>query len=209
MRQRAAQPPTFEDLLARVRDEGDGHRGQILEGSIHLAPPPCGARAHVVAEIVAMLVAGSALGDPVPAGWSFLSNVEIAPRDESLLVADVAGWRLDKERLAAAATPIRLLPAWVCEVLDDASRRFTLTAKRRAYGEMGIPWLWIADPDAQVLEIFQNQKGRWLLAAAIGDEGSVVAPPFEGFRFDASELWIPPPPRSARNGAPPSSRSRH
>jgi len=92
-----------------------------------------------------------------------------------------------------AATPIRMVPAWVCEVLGRSSRCFTLTAKRRAYAEIGVAHLWIADPEAQVLEVFQNQRGRWLLVAALSDEPKASAPPFEDLHFDASELWIPSP----------------
>ncbi len=152
--------PTFDELLSKVRELPSGYEGHILEGTMHITDPPSIARAHTLAEISAMVVAGSPLGDPVPEAWSFLSDVEIAVGLEGLVTADVAGWRLGRDELASATTPVRLVPAWVCEVLGGGSRAFTLTAKRRAYAELGVSHLWIADPEAQVLEVFENYRGN-------------------------------------------------
>ena len=204
--------PTFEELLSRVRDLPAGHRGQILDGVAIVADPPTTAQAHTIAEISAMVMAGSSLGDPVPDGWSFLSNVEIAlergAEVRGLLVADVAGWHCGKEALAAAGSPVRVPPTWVCEVLGGATRTFTLTAKRQAYVELGVQHLWIADPEAEVLEIFQNHRGKWLLVDAISDAQQAHGLPFDALRFDASDLWVPPSgPRSHRDG--PSSKRQN
>jgi Uma2 family endonuclease len=205
---RKNSPATFEELLAQVRDLPEGYRGQILEGMVQVCPPPSGARAHTIAEITAMLVAGSPLGDPVPEAWAFQQGAEIAVGAEGFVVADVAGFRVDQRELTRAATPLRLVPAWVCEVLCDRNRHFTLTAKRRAYAEIGVAHLWIADPEAQVLEVFANQRGRWLLLASIGDEPRSALPPFEDLHFDAGDLWITPSARMPATPTPPSSKRK-
>jgi Uma2 family endonuclease len=201
-------PATFEELLAQVRDLPEGYRGQILEGTLHVCPPASGARAHTIAEITAMLVAGSPLGDPVPEAWAFQPGAEIAVGAEGFVVADVAGFRVDQSELSRAPTPLRMVPQWVCEVLCDRNRHFTLTSKRRAYAELGVAHLWIADPEARVLEVFVNQRGKWLLIASLGDEPRAEAPPFEGLRFDADELWITPSARVPPLPPPPSSKRR-
>ena len=203
---RPAQP-TFDELLSKVRELPSGYEGHILEGTMHITDPPSIARAHTLAEISAMVVAGSPLGDPVPEAWSFLSDVEIAVGQEGLVTADVAGWRLGRDELASATTPVRLVPAWVCEVLGGGSRAFTLTAKRRAYAELGVSHLWIADPEAQVLEVFENYRGKWLLCSSLSEEARVSVSPFEDLHFDAAELWIPVP--SHRPAPPPSAAKRH
>jgi hypothetical protein len=199
--------PTFDELLSRVRDLPEGYEGHILEGAMYVTEPPSIARAHTLAEISAMVVAGSSLGDPVPEAWAFLADVELSIGEEGLVTADVGGWRLGRDELASAATPVRLVPAWVCEVLGRGARAFTLTAKRRAYAELGVTHLWIADPEAQVLEVFENHRGKWLLCAALSEETQVSVPPFEELHFDASELWIQAP---NRRGLPSfSSSKRH
>src|SRR6478735_6028890 len=114
--------PTFDELLAKVRDLPDGFEGHILDGTVHITEPPSVARAHTIAEISAMVVAGSALGDPVPDAWTFLANVEVAIGVEGLVTVDVAGWRVGRDELASAATPVHLVPAWICDVLGAGSR---------------------------------------------------------------------------------------
>jgi hypothetical protein len=114
-------PPTFDELLSRVRDLPEGYEGHILEGAMFVTDPPSVARAHTLAEISAMVVAGSSLGDPVPDAWAFLCDVELAIGAEGIVTADVAGWRVGSKELASAVTPVRLVPEWVCEVLGGDS----------------------------------------------------------------------------------------
>jgi hypothetical protein len=200
--------PTFDELLSRVRDLPKGYEGHILEGAMFVTDPPSVARAHTLAEISAMVVAGSSLGDPVPEAWAFLCDVEIAIGAEGIVTADVAGWRVGSKELASAVTPVRLVPAWVCEVLGGGSRAFTLTAKRRAYAELGVSHLWIADPEAQVLEVFENHRGKWLLTGALSEEPRASAVPFDELHFDASELWIPAPSQPMRSSSLPPHASK-
>src|SRR4051812_3072811 len=162
--------PTFEELLSKVRDLPQGYRGQILDGELVVTDPPSPPRAHAMAEITAMFFAGSTLGDPVPEAWSFLANVEISAGSEGLLSCDVAGWHLTRQALAGTCSPIRVAPEWVCEVLGGSQRRFALSDKRRALAEMGVEHLWLADPDARVLDVFKNVKGKWLLLQSLTDE---------------------------------------
>jgi Uma2 family endonuclease len=103
-------------------------------------------------------------------------------------------------------TPIELVPHWVCEVLDPTSRALDLTHKRRAYAVSGVETLWMVDPMARVLEVFDNVRGRWVLSLAVSDD-EVGAPPFRRTRFDVGDLWLPHPPR-ASHLPPPVSQKR-
>ncbi len=198
MRSKLVDPPSYEELLGKVRDLPEGHRASIFDGAIYVVEPANAARAHTLGEISATLFAGSPLGDPVPEGFTFLDDVEVAYGDDGLLVTDIAGWHLPHERLAAAASPMRIAPAWVCEVLGGSSRAFSLTAKRRAYAQLGVHSLWVADPEAHVLEVFQNQRGKWLLTAAYSEESNIAPEPCEAVHFDASELGLRTATRPSR-----------
>lgn len=200
---------TFETLLGRLRDLPQGHRGSILDGELWVTEPATGCRAHTLAEIWAMLLAGPSLGDPVPEGWSFLAAPELRVEPEGLLVADLAGWRLPAGEVAGG--PPSHAPPWVCEVLPpmhSPARVFVLTAKRDAYAGMGVEHLWVVDPEAEVLEVFHNDRGHWTLLQALSQEAEVAAMPFGGMRFDARELWVVPsdPLGSPRRG--PSSKRK-
>jgi hypothetical protein len=154
-----------------------------------------------------MLVAGSPLTGAYPEGWSFLANVELALASPGLIVADIAGWQMDRRELPALVTPTRMVPAWVCEVVDATTRRFVLSTKRQAYAEMGVRHLWLADADAEVLDVYVNMAGKWTLLASASDGARIEAPPFMGIPFDGDDLWCstpsqatPPMPPSKRRG---------
>ena len=122
------------------------------------------------------------------------------------MVADVAGWRAPRNRIAGLPTPIGLVPQWICEVLDPSTRTLDLTHKRRAYAEAGVESLWMVDPMARVLEVFANEGGRWVLTLAVSED-EVAAPPFKRLRFDVSDLWLPLAPRASQL-PPPMSQKR-
>jgi hypothetical protein len=194
MRGRDRRPPEpgFDELVGLIRDLPQGRTGQIVNCKVHLAHTCEPAHAHTLAELSATLLAGSPVGDPVPAGWTFLTEVELALPRETLLIADIAGWRAPHERIVALPSPIGLVPEWVCEVLDPGTRTLDLTSKRHAYALAGVKHLWILDPTARVLEVFENLRGRWLLSLAVSED-EISAPPFGELRFDVGDLWMPEP----------------
>jgi len=182
----------FDELVGIVRDLPQGRTGQIVNCQLHLSHTCEPAHAHTLAELSATLLAGSQLGDPVPAGWTFLTEVELALPRETLVIADIAGWHAPHERIVALPNPLGWVPEWVCEVLDPGTRTLDLTAKREAYALAGVRHLWILDPTARVLEAFENVRGRWLLSLAVSED-ETAAPPFVELRFDVGDLWMPEP----------------
>jgi len=199
MKARSSLPaePEYDELVALARDLPQGRVGQIVNGKLHVSSTCEPAHAHTQAELSATLLAGSPLGDPVPAGWTFLSEVELLLPGETLVLADIAGWQAPHERIVALPSPISLIPQWICEVLDPSTRALDLTYKRHAYALCGVQSLWIVDPMARVLEVFENVRGRWVLSVAVSED-EVAAPPFAHLRFDVSDLWMPQtaaPPR--------------
>jgi Uma2 family endonuclease len=201
-RSRLPVEPAFDELVELVRDLPRGRTGQIIQGKLHVSAGCGPAHTHTLGELSATLLAGSPLGDPPPSGWTFLTDVELAFPQETLVVADIAGWRLARNRIAGLPTPIELVPHWICEVLDPRTRALDLTHKRRAYALSGVESLWVVDPMARVLEVFDNQSGRWVLSLAVSED-EVAASPFKRLRFDVSDLWMPrashlPPPMPKR-----------
>ena len=194
MRGHPSRPPEpgFDELVGLMRDLPQGRTGQIVNCKLHLSHTCDPAHAHTMAELSATLLAGSPLGDPVPAGWTFLTEVELALPRETLVIADIAGWRAPHERIVALPSPIGMVPEWVCEVLDPGTRTLDLTSKRHAYAIAGVKNLWILDPTARVLEAYENLRGRWLLSLAVSED-EISAPPFGELRFDVGDLWMPEP----------------
>src|SRR2546430_2758282 len=153
---RLPSDPDYDELVGLVRDLPRGRIGQIVNGKLHVSASCDAAHAHTLAELSATLIAGSPLGDPVPAGWTFLAEVELVFPGETLVLADIAGWQIPHDRLAALPNPISVVPQWICEVLDPSTRVLDLTHKRHHYALSGVSYLWIVDPVARVLEVYEN-----------------------------------------------------
>jgi hypothetical protein len=205
-RSRLPAEPAYDELVELVRDLPRGRTGQIIQGKLHVSAGCGPAHTHTLGELSATLLAGSPLGDPPPSGWTFLTDVELTLPQETLVVADIAGWRAPRNRIAGLPTPIGLTPQWVCEVLDPSTRALDLTHKRRAYALCGVESLWVVDPMARVLEVFDNDGGRWVLSLAVAED-EIAAPPFKRLRFDVSDLWMPLPARIS-HPPPPVSQKR-
>ena len=135
-----------------------------------------------------MLVPPLQFGDGGPGGWWTLDEPELR-LGEDVLVPDLAGWR--RERLPAlpreAAFTVR--PDWICEVLSPSTTRNDRTKKLPAYAASGVPHLWLLDPLAQMLEVYELPGGHWSLLAAHGGEEVVRAVPFEMVALDLKRLW--------------------
>jgi Uma2 family endonuclease len=68
-----------------------------------------------------------------------------------------------------------------------ATRRHDLIRKRP---EHGVPWLWLIDPDARLLEVYRREANGYLrLTTYDVDEGKIRAPPFEAIELDLKIIW--------------------
>src|SRR5258708_37034058 len=125
--------PEYKQLGSLVRDLARGRVGQIVNSKLYVSTTCDPAHAHTLAEMSATLLAGAPDGDPAPLGWTFLTEVELLLPGQTLVTADIAGWRASHERIVALPSPIGLVPQWVCEVLDPGTRSLDLTSKRQGY----------------------------------------------------------------------------
>lgn len=50
--------------------------------------------------------------------------------------------------------------------------------------------LWLVDPDARTLEVYELQgDGHWLLIATLQQDETVRQPPFDAVEFGLRVLW--------------------
>jgi Uma2 family endonuclease len=127
-------------------------------------------------------------------GWIIVHHPDVhLVLRKRVLVPDLAGWKKENapdfstDEVSTATTP-----DWVCEILSPTTRRHDLVRKRRLYAEHGVPWLWLIDPDAGVLETYRRDAGGYLLLGAHDvDEGPIRAPPFDAIELDLKLVWPP------------------
>ena len=96
------------------------------------------------------------------------------------------------DRLSDADGKIHGIPDLVVEVVSQHSSGRDRVVKFNAYLDADVPWYWIVDPDALIIEEFRNVSGRYVrtVGAAMGETGREVFQPeaLPGLEIDTRAL---------------------
>ena len=80
-------------------------------------------------------------------------------------------------------------PTLAVEILSPSTRTIDRGTKRALYERYDVPNLWIVDPDAQTIEAFTLERGRYVLAVSATGSAPVDLPPFAGLGLVPDRLW--------------------
>jgi Uma2 family endonuclease len=165
---RPGEPFTVSDL-DRMPD--DGHRYELLDGSLIVSPAPGLPHQRVAAVLVVLLELAC------PEELVVFPNVGVRIGSRSALEPDVVVAR------AADANGTRLAkpPLLVAEVLSPDSALRDLNLKKAAYERFGIPSYWVIDPDLKQpsIQAFRLVGGQYRDEAHItGDAAFRAERPF-------------------------------
>lgn len=162
------EPFTVSDL-DRMPD--DGHRYELLDGTLIVSPAP-GPPHQRVAAVLVILLELACIEELVV----FLNvGVRIGPR--SALEPDVVVARPSDVSGARLARP----PPLVAEIMSPDSALRDLNLKKAAYERFGIPWYWVIDSDLEQpgLRAFELVSGVYREVAQVtGDEPFRAERPF-------------------------------
>lgn len=142
-------PFTVDDLLDLPKD---GHRYEIIEGALHVAPP-AGIRHHELADEIAGWLRAAA-----PEGWRPIREIGIQMSD-SLVIPDVTVLAPGSPAGAMWAEPEHV--ALVVEVESKGSRRHDRFTKPVLYAEAGIASYWRIEPteSGPVAHVYEQPAG--------------------------------------------------
>ncbi len=152
-------PLTIADLDAMPED---GHRYELIDGTLLVTPAPNTRHQRCVARLLATL--GPAAGPDIevlPAPYDWVAGPSTLFQPDVLVArrSDLGPERLERP------------PLLVIEVLSPSTRRIDLAAKRMAYAEAGVAGYWIVDPEAPSLTVLQLEGSVYAEASTVvGDE---------------------------------------
>lgn len=86
------------------------------------------------------------------------------------MVPDLAGWKKERYPKTGETNWISTTPDWVCEVLSPSALRLGRVRKMPLYGQYGVRYFWLTDPDVKILEVFRLESGRWPLPGAFSED---------------------------------------
>ncbi|SDT68268.1 Uma2 family endonuclease [Actinoplanes derwentensis] len=135
----------------------DGHRYEIVDGSLHVTPPPGPQHDALVEAVVATLRAAA------PPEWWVCSRLGVA-LETSSLVPDVTVLR-PRSSGSIWADPRDV--ALIVEVESGETRRYDRLLKPAVYAAEGIPGYWRVE-SGPVLRVFTLEDGAYLPGRDVG-----------------------------------------
>ena len=185
----ALKLPDFDELYAEIEALPQGTTGEILgPGELRTMARPGGRHSYSSQRV------GHALrGNNVVfggSGWWIEVEREIRLGYDLLYVPDLVGWRVDAPPDFVDDNPITVVPDWACEILSRSTQRADRAIKLPNYAACGVGHVWVLDPEARSLEVYESSGGRPLLVAAVSGAGVKVLPPFDE-PIDVGALWKP------------------
>lgn len=180
----ASRRATYEDLLTVP----DHLVAEILNGVLITHPRPAARHARAASRLGAELDGPFDRGRNGPGGWLLLDEPELHLHGD-VLVPDLAGWRRERMPELPDTAAFELAPDWVCEVLSPSTEAADRAEKMPIYGREGVGHVWLVDPVARTLEVFQLEASRWVVLGTWRDDARVRAAPFAELDLELAGLW--------------------
>ncbi len=178
---------TWGDLLTAPGNR----RAEVLGGELRLSPRPLPAHGRIQAAL------GGSLGGPFdygvggPGGWWIVIEPDVRLGDHDIVSPDLVGWRRERVPTFPNVRPVDTRPDWICEVLSPSTARIDRTRKSDLYLRHGVPFYWLVDPVARVVEALRASDGCWIRLGAWTEGDSAGIPPFSAVPLAVGRLFPP------------------
>jgi Uma2 family endonuclease len=162
--------------------------GEIINGTLVTQPRPVRRHTGAATALGALVPGAYQFGIGGPGGWVFANEAELH-LGPHVLVADIAGWKMERMTESPEEPYFHIAPDWVFEAMSPSTEKYDRNEKRTIYAHHGVGYLWYLDPRLKMLETFQKAEKQWLLTGTFTDDANVCAPPFEDLTFSLGKLW--------------------
>lgn len=168
----------------KLPDPPDGSKLELVRGEIVVMPPPK-ARHGICCSRVGRLLGNHV--DTQTLGWVTTNDtgVILERGPDTLRRPDVALWSITRQPTMPEGY-FEIPPDLVVEVLSPGDRRGDVRAKVKEYLLHGVPLVWLVDPEARTVTVYQgNLRGTEFDEADVIDAGPVLP----GFSCKVADLF--------------------
>ena len=162
--------------------------GELIGGELYTMSRPSPKHAIAGSNLLTWSNTRFGFGDGGPGGWLIMMEPELHLRAD-VLVPDIAGWKRTRMPELPDEAHITTVPDWVCEVLSPSTQRHDRAKKMTRYAIHGVPYAWLIDPLAKLLEVFQLNGDVWTRIAVFEENDMVRAAPFQEVELSLGLLW--------------------
>lgn len=189
MQEQAKKRATYEDLYNIAANM----TGEIINGELVVTPRPSRRHIYAASALGGELAPAYQFGRGGPGGWVILVGPEIG-FGENTLVADLAGWRVERYPREEPHNWISAAPDWVCEIISPGTEIYDRDEKMVIYADDGVPCVWLINPIIRSLEAYKLLPEGWFRFAIFAGNKKARAQPFAEVEIDLRELWGPKGP---------------
>jgi Uma2 family endonuclease len=171
----------------------DGRRYEIHDGELSVTPAPNTEHQRISANLFVALrrhVEERGLGEVLYA------PVDVILADTSIVQPDIVF--LDPSRASAVSRRgIEGPPTLAVEIISPSTTAIDRTTKRQLYARYAVPYFWLIDPGARVIEALVLEAGTYGRPMRAAGPSPVDLPPFAGLGLVVDSIWPAPEPRRA------------
>ena len=173
-------------------------RAEIIRGTLYVTPRPAPPHANATSVLGGDLNGAFQRGRGGPGGWWILFEPELELVPKEPMSPDLAGWRVERLPALPDVAYFSLAPDWVCEVLSKSTESIDRNEKLPIYAEQGVGHVWLVDPAAKTLEVYElGEPGRWRQVVIHQGDVRIRVAPFEAIELELGALWSTPFPQSS------------
>jgi Uma2 family endonuclease len=160
------RPLTVDDLELMP---DDGHRYELIDGTLIVSPSPSLRHQIVHANLMAILLRAC------PSEARVLSApLDVVLADDTSVQPDLLVVRRD-----LPGPKVTEVPTLAVEILSPSSRLIDMNLKKARYERAGVPSYWVVDPDERRLVAWELRDAAYVEVAAVsGDEVWQTERPF-------------------------------
>ena len=163
----------------------DGRRYEIHDGELSVTPAPTPQHQIVSANLVRALMGHIPAVAP---GLLLYAPLDVILAETAIVQPDIVYLAPDRlDRISGRG--VEGAPTLAVEILSPSTRAIDRVTKRRLYARHGVPFLWLADPEARAIEVFVLERDRYVLAASVAGADAADLPPFIGLGLVPDSLW--------------------
>ena len=164
----------------------NGWKYEVLNGDLYMTPPPTVAHQEASDELLMQMKLhakqkrlGKVFSSPIGVR---LPNQPVPVEPDVLFVK--------KERLSIVTkTYIEGAPDLVVEVLSPSNWTYDRQEKYEVYRAAGVSEYWIVDYRAKTIEVFNLEKGAYILSGKFASGQSASSTALEGFSIPVDEVF--------------------
>lgn len=183
-----ANPPepgrwTYDDW-ARLPD--DGYRYEVIDGVLHMAPPPGIAHQYSsirLATLMVNYVSAHNLGEVFDAPIGVQIPGQAVPLQPDIVFVSAARSSIIGRQHIEGA------PDLIVEILSPGNWPYDRQEKFRVYEMAGVPEYWIVDYRAKTIEVFVLEEGEYTLIGRFGAEAKATSRIIGGFEVAVADIF--------------------